>query len=87
MCVGSYNYKGLTIYKNISQFGSPYYSLANLEIVLDDGSNPHCHATTEGIAKQIADAFYMLKTFGSAEKYKRYIRNKSMRLLNWYIKF
>jgi hypothetical protein len=81
-------YKGLIIYynKDGSPFDTPYISIANPHITYPDGSNPHCHVTSEGLAKQIIDCFHLLRKYGSAEKYQRNIRNKACRLMGLYIK-
>jgi len=81
-------YKGLIIYynKDGSPFGTPYISIVNPYIIYPDGSNPHCHVSSKGLARQVIDCFHQLRRCGSAEKYQRSVRNKACRLMGLYIK-
>lgn len=78
MCQKTY-YRGLEIDHNISQFGSPYFTIVNQRVRLHNNKNPHVHVMNMGLAKDVIDAFLDIK-FKGCSKHKRLVKNKAWKL-------
>lgn len=85
-------YKGIEIDRNINaQFGSTYFSIVNTKVKFKDKNgitrNPHTHSSSPEAAKHIIDCYYQLLRFGFSNKYRRGVRDKALRLLNYKITY
>lgn len=78
-----YEYRNFIIYHNTkgNKFDSPFISIANPNIRLPDGRNPHCHVTGgDKYAKAIVDLAIQFRKYGCITNGSISMRDKACRL-------
>lgn len=80
----SYPYRGLRIYENESEFGTPYCSIVNPIKKDKNGRLFHAHGSNKHTVMNIADCFYKIMRGLPVKKYNLNTRNKALRLLYGY---